>query len=318
MPSDRDPAALLRERGLRVTPQRRAILGAFSGGPHEHLAADEIHARAAAAVPELGRGTVYATLSELTDVGILAAHGTPDPVRYETNTRPHQHFRCRLCLRLFDVELAEGAAVPLRAQGFEVEQMAVTARGICAECVGYDRGLRAGAARARGRPSDDLPDGIAAIGVDTPVGALTVAATARGLVRSVFDNHGDAPRLGEAIRRRRGGRAARAHLDGARAAIAGYFAGGPLGASAIDWAAIADGPTLRAAMAAPRGREISYDLLDTHVGAERVGRAFGTNPLALFVPCHRITRGSERSSDYVGGFERRVALCELERTPASG
>ena len=55
-----DPGELLRARGLRVTPQRRAILGAFSSGAAEHLSADEIHARAAAVVPELRRGTVYA------------------------------------------------------------------------------------------------------------------------------------------------------------------------------------------------------------------------------------------------------------------
>src|SRR3954454_14201693 len=183
--SDRDPAEVLRERGLRVTPQRRAILGAFSGGPHEHLAADEIHARAATAVPELGRGTVYATLAELTEAGILAAHGSPDPVRYETNTAPHQHFRCRLCLRLFDIELAEPAV--LRSRGFEVEELTVTARGICADCVAYDRGLRAAARRARGRPSSDLPGGLAAVSVETAVGPLTVAATARGVVRSVWE-----------------------------------------------------------------------------------------------------------------------------------
>ena len=110
-----DAGELLRARGLRVTPQRRAILGAFSHGAAEHLSADEIHARAAAVVPELGRGTVYAALAELTELGLLAARGSPEPVRYETNTEPHQHFRCRLCLRLFDVALADPARGARRA-----------------------------------------------------------------------------------------------------------------------------------------------------------------------------------------------------------
>src|SRR4051794_1406815 len=98
----RDPVSALRAQGLRVTPQRRAILGAFAEHPDEHLSADEVHARAAAAVSELSRGTVYATLAELTELGLLAALGSADPVRYEANTRPHQHFACRLCRRLFD------------------------------------------------------------------------------------------------------------------------------------------------------------------------------------------------------------------------
>ena len=165
-----DAGELLRARGLRVTPQRRAILGAFSHDAAEHLSADEIHARAAAVVPELGRGTVYAALAELTELGLLAARGSPEPVRYETNTEPHQHFRCRLCLRLFDVELDDPAPDALAAQGFVVEQITITAEGVCAECVAYDKGLRAGAKRARGRPSADLPEQIAATTADTPVG----------------------------------------------------------------------------------------------------------------------------------------------------
>src|SRR3954468_6812536 len=98
-----DAAQELRDRGLRVTPHRRAILEAL--GPDEHLSADEVHSRAAAAVPGVSRGTVYATLAELTELGLIAAFGSPEPVRYETNTGPHQHFRCRECGRLFDVPL---------------------------------------------------------------------------------------------------------------------------------------------------------------------------------------------------------------------
>ena len=101
---------LLRARGLRSTPQRRAILAAFHGGPTEHLSADEVYARAAESVPDLSRGTVYATLAEFSELGLLSAFGAPEPVRYETNTTHHAHFRCRLCLRIFD--LAQRVAEP--------------------------------------------------------------------------------------------------------------------------------------------------------------------------------------------------------------
>ena len=157
VPFGPDAGELLRARGLRVTPQRRAILGAFSHGADEHLSADEIHARAAAVVPELGRGTVYAALAELTELGLLAARGSPEPVRYETNTEPHQHFRCRLCLRLFDVELAD-PALGLAAEGFVVEQIAITGGG---RLRGVRR-LRQGPAlrrEARAPPSVGRPPG---------------------------------------------------------------------------------------------------------------------------------------------------------------
>ena len=314
VPFGPDPGELLRARGLRVTPQRRAILGAFSHDASEHLSADEIHARATAVVPELGRGTVYATLAELTELGILAARGSPEPVRYETNTEPHQHFICRLCRRVFDVELEQPAPDALAAQGFVVEQVAVAAEGVCAECVAFDDGLRAGAKRARSRPSADLPGQIAATTTDTPVGTLTIGATPAGVVRAVFDGHGDVAALGEAIDARRGGRAARAHLAAAKDAVAAYFAGGPAANCEIDWDRIEGSATLRAAMTVPRARQASYEALDTPTTAAERGRALGSNPLAILVPCHRVTRGHELAAEYVGGVERRLALLELERT----
>lgn len=307
-----DAGELLRAGGLRVTPQRRAILGAFSRDAAEHLSADEIHARASAVVPELGRGTVYAALAELTELGLLAARGSPEPVRYETNTAPHQHFRCRLCLRLFDVELGDPA--PAGLEGFVVEQIAITAEGVCAECVVYDKGLRAGAKRARGRPSADLPEGVAAATAETPVGALTLGATADGVVRSVFEGHGDVPALLQAVAGRRGSRAAREHLAAAKEVVAAYFAGRPVDACTIDWTRLEGGRSLRAAMAVPRARLASYDALDTPAGARELGRTLGSNPLAILVPCHRVTRGREMPGEYVGGAERRLALIELERS----
>ena len=304
-----DPGELLRARGLRVTPQRRAILGAFSHGADEHLSADEIHARAAAVVPELGRGTVYAALAELTELGLLAARGSPEPVRYETNTAPHQHFRCRLCLRLFDVALADPA---LAADGFIVERFTITAEGVCAECVAYDKGLRTGAKRARRRPGPEFPEGLAATTVETPLGPLTLGATADGVMRVVFDGHADVPAL-QAIDGRRGSRAARGHLAAAKAAVEAYFAGHEPGECAIDWQRLPGLDTLRAAMAVPRAQLASYDTLDTPAAARERGLVLGANPLAILIPCHRVMRGREVPGDYVGGTERRLALCELER-----
>jgi Fe2+ or Zn2+ uptake regulation protein/O6-methylguanine-DNA--protein-cysteine methyltransferase len=308
-----DAGELLRARGLRVTPQRRAILGAFSHGDTEHLSADEIHARAAAVVPELGRGTVYATLAELTELGILAALGSPEPVRYETNVAPHQHFRCRLCLRLFDFDLPAPADDALVARGFDVERMTITAEGVCDECVDYDKGLRAGAKRARSRPSADLPGDLAAATVQTPVGRLTLGATSEGLVRAVFDGHADLPALQDAIDGRRGSRRAHEHLAAAKAAVAAYFDGSAPGECAIDWERLAGSEILGSVLAVPRSQLASYDALDTPAAAGERGDALGSNPLVILIPCHRVTRGREVPDEYVGGAERRLALLELER-----
>src|SRR3954466_6886015 len=139
--STSDVGALLRELGLRSTPQRRAILLAFETGATEHLSADEVHARASQELPDLGRGTVYSTLAEFTEVGLLAALGTSEPVRYETNTEPHDHFRCRLCLRLFDLDTLKAAEQSM-PRGFTRLRTETRAEGTCADCAGWGPGLR--------------------------------------------------------------------------------------------------------------------------------------------------------------------------------
>jgi Fe2+ or Zn2+ uptake regulation protein/O6-methylguanine-DNA--protein-cysteine methyltransferase len=301
-----------------VTPQRRAILGAFAGGASEHLSADEVHSRATAAVPELSRGTVYATLAELTELGLLAAVGSADPVRYETNAGDHEHFRCRLCLRLYDVALPAAATETLAAHGFVVERASIAAEGVCADCVRFDEGLREGARTSRA-PSDRaprLPDGLACSVVDSPLGPVGLAATPRGLVRLVFDDHADAPELRERSARRRGGQAARGHLKEAEALVEAYFAGEPTPRPCtVDWDAIdnVSVPTLRAVQTIGYGLSRSYDALRGDADARTRGLSLGTNPLAIVVPCHRVTRGREVPDAYVGGTERRRRLRQHER-----
>jgi Fur family ferric uptake transcriptional regulator len=314
MAEERDSGEMLRAGGLRVTPQRRAVLGAFERGEGEHLSADEVHARATTVIPEIGRGTVYSALAELTEVGLLSAHGNVDPVRYETNTAAHQHFRCRLCLRLTDVEVPAPATDELTLRGFVVERLAVTAEGICADCVAYEKGLLAGARRARGRATSALPDGIAAGAVDTAVGRLTLGATPKGVVRIVFEDHADVEGLEKVIRARRGTRAAREHVAAAQVAVGEYFARRPVPSCTIDWDSLDHAATLRATMAAPFAGDLSYDALDTPAGAADRGRALGGNPVVVLVPCHRVTRGREVPAEYVGGAARREALRALERT----
>jgi Fe2+ or Zn2+ uptake regulation protein/O6-methylguanine-DNA--protein-cysteine methyltransferase len=312
-PDDQDPGAVLRARGLRVTPQRRAILGAFTGAATEHLSADEVHARASASVPEISRGTVYATLAELAELGLLAAFGTAEPVRYELHVAEHQHFRCRLCLRVYDVDLPRVATNAVSARGFAVERTTVTVEGICADCASYGAGLEAGVQRTHGDPSP-LPTGLARARMESPVGELLLAATPDGLIRLVFDDHADAPALRAS--RRTGGAAARRHLADAEAYVQAYFAGDPPPpAGQVDWASLdnVSVPTLQAVQAIEPGTDRSYEALRSDAGPYDRGLALGTNPLALVVPCHRVTRGREITEAYIGGAERKRALRSHER-----
>ena len=179
MTSD-DVAGLLRRHQLRVTPQRRAILTAFRGSADEHLSAEEVLSRASQAVPEIGRGTVYATLAELAELGLLGSVGNPEPVRYETNVEPHDHFRCRLCLRVFDVELGGRDLERRPLPGYSIDAVAVYAEGTCAQCHDYERGVIDGARGVIERPtlSDAVISQLSCLRVESPGAARWLDAIA--------------------------------------------------------------------------------------------------------------------------------------------
>ena len=310
-------AQALRARELRVTPQRRAILQAFRGRSHEHLSADEVLARASAVVPEIGRGTVYATLAELTELSLLASVGSPEPVRYETNLEPHDHFRCCLCLRLFDVELGGGELRGRSLPGYEIQGLAVRADGVCSECREYERGLGAGVAQVTRRPTIDGPAlaELTCVAVDSPVGELALAASAEGVVRVAFAHHADFSALSERARSRRGPVAGRRRLHQLSTTLEEYFGGSRRPTQdGIDWrfAVPASVEALLSVHEIPYGEPCSYERLGGDLSAFDCGLAMGSNPVPLLIPCHRVCRGSQRSEAYVGGADRLRLIQQLE------
>lgn len=310
-------AEILHQHNMRVTPQRRAILQVFQGRRDEHLSADEVYSRASAIVPELGRGTVYATLAEFSELGVLASVGHPEPVRYETNIDPHDHFHCRLCQRLFDVDLGGGGILRRPLDGYELETVSVRGQGTCAECRDYERGVIAGAARVKRRPTIDARAAaeLSCVTVPSPVGKLALAASRDGVARVAFEDHADFEVLDERAHSRRGSVAGRRRCTDLGTTLENYF-GGFRGRAqdVIDWrfAPEAIALVLTAVIEIPYGEPLSYDRLGGKLSAYECGQAMGSNPLPLIVPCHRVSCGSRLLDAYVGGAERLRFVRELE------
>jgi methylated-DNA-[protein]-cysteine S-methyltransferase len=66
----------------------------------------------------------------------------------------------------------------------------------------------------------------------------------------------------------------------------------------------------------PWGETRSYgqiaQALDRPKAARAVGRAVGTNPVSIVVPCHRVVGSDGSLTGYGGGLDRKVALLKLE------
>lgn len=314
----------LHARGLRSTPQRHAILNAFAEDAAEHLSAEEIHQRASRSLTSLSRGTVYATLAEFTALGLLASFGAAEPVRYELNTASHDHFRCRVCERMFDIGRVSRKLATIAGEGFTVERVETRAEGTCAECAGYAAGLAAGVRtiNEQGLAPDVLQlRGVACARIDSPLGELMIAATPAGIVRLAFEEHADAPALRKLASSRRGSETSRSHLETLAHELGGYFAGETREIEApTDWASAAtrSPEALRATRQIPHGATSSYLDVPVDLAASELAWDLGANPLPLLAPCHRVLRGDEVPDAFVGGQARREwLLChERERSTA--
>jgi Fur family transcriptional regulator, ferric uptake regulator len=133
-------AERLRERGLRLTPQRERVLAAVAA--MEHATPEEIATwlRAQAgpdgAAPDTS--TVYRNLEVLERLGLVwHTHlGQGAPV-YHAAQHPHLHVVCQSCGAITSVDrsVLDGAAERLAAEfGFTVDVGHVALSGTCREC----------------------------------------------------------------------------------------------------------------------------------------------------------------------------------------
>ncbi|WP_433016196.1 methylated-DNA--[protein]-cysteine S-methyltransferase [Kribbella sp. CA-294648] len=66
----------------------------------------------------------------------------------------------------------------------------------------------------------------------------------------------------------------------------------------------------------PRGETTTYGELAERLGdrqlAQLVGKAVGSNPLSVIVPCHRVVGKNGKLTGYAGGLQRKQFLLDLE------
>lgn len=133
-PSAEDFADSLRQRGLRPTPQRRAVWSVFAGQNCGHLSADEVLTRARSTLPEIARGTVYNALGELVNAGLLGTIHVGNAQLYDANLEAHEHFRCSVCGKVYDVRPEGVDRLRLDEPGFKVDRFEVLFEGVCPRC----------------------------------------------------------------------------------------------------------------------------------------------------------------------------------------
>lgn len=99
----------LKDKGYKLTPQRRAVLDIIVGNEGKHLSTEEIYELVKKDCPEIGLATVYRTLQILEDMNLIFKLNLDDgKYRFELShaeeDHHHHHLICTNCGKVTEVE----------------------------------------------------------------------------------------------------------------------------------------------------------------------------------------------------------------------
>jgi len=130
----------LRECGLRVTPQRLAVLEAVEV-LNNHPTADNIIAFIRESHPNIATGTVYKVLETLVENRLIKKVTTDkDIMRYDGIVEKHHHLYCSECDLIEDYndeeldKLLQNHFKNKNIKGFKIEDIVLQIRGTFNKC----------------------------------------------------------------------------------------------------------------------------------------------------------------------------------------
>lgn len=131
-------AQLCRDCGLKVTPQRMAVLSALIG-TDAHPTADMVFQQIRDRFPGLSFDTVNRSLQTFVQTGLLdIVEGQGGARRFDPNTVSHHHFLCRHCGDVIDFEcdVFDRLEVPAEiGRKHKVLKKRVVIHGVCERCL---------------------------------------------------------------------------------------------------------------------------------------------------------------------------------------
>lgn len=129
----------LTREGMRLTPEREAILGEIFA-EHDHFDIDELHQRLRQKGKRISRASIYRTLPLLVESGLVNEVFFEDGhLHYEHiyGHDHHCHLRCLNCRKIVefkDKEVVKAEKRIAKANGFEATGHKMEIFGYCSQC----------------------------------------------------------------------------------------------------------------------------------------------------------------------------------------
>lgn len=130
----------LREKGLKVTPQRMAIYNMLMATT-AHPTAEAVWEHVKEEYPAVSFNTVYTTLNTLEQAGLVQRLHIGGVAHFDAKVQPHAHLCCNHCGYVEDHHASigvdyEDVARQVNAQtGFAVGRLELNFYGLCRECM---------------------------------------------------------------------------------------------------------------------------------------------------------------------------------------
>ncbi|MFA6618774.1 MAG: transcriptional repressor [Candidatus Neomarinimicrobiota bacterium] len=138
--SSKNIRQLFVEKGLKITPQRVAILEAIYKSDN-HPCADNIIKLVHKDHPNIAKGTVYKVLDTLVESGLIQkVQADTEVMRYDGVTKKHHHLYCSECATIKDYydedldKILENHFNNIKIDGFKIEDLVLQIKGRFDKC----------------------------------------------------------------------------------------------------------------------------------------------------------------------------------------
>jgi len=132
-----DVIELLRQRGLRMTPQRRVIVAEIMR-TQGHISPTALARKVQGDMPGVNASTIYRTLALLEEAGVLAhAHLEGGAEYHRAEEAGHIHLTCSRCHAEDDLSLDDATVIQKLIEehhGFHPDLTHFAISGLCSDC----------------------------------------------------------------------------------------------------------------------------------------------------------------------------------------
>jgi Fur family ferric uptake transcriptional regulator len=132
-------ATILKQKGFKLTPQRRLILG-YIHDNESHVTAEEIIKYVEDRAPGIDKSTVYRTLDLLENTGcVLRSETDGRSIYHHSEEGHHHHLVCRVCGKSIECDEDIFSAIKkniIKRYDFTADLKHIMISGLCSDCIG--------------------------------------------------------------------------------------------------------------------------------------------------------------------------------------